>query len=528
MQHNLGMALVKAGALAEAMPSLEQAVRLEPGSADAWNSLGYTQWQMGQFAEAQASLGRAVQLDPQHAQAHLNRAMLRLLLADFANGWPEYEWRWQAANVSLPPFHRPAWDGTPLAGRTILLHTEQGAGDTIQFVRYATLVKQRGATVFLACPASLVPLLSTCPGIDKVFAKGEALPDFEVHAPLLSLPRLFDTTAATIPRGVPYLSAQPLAALRPDLHRKLGGKRWFKIGIAWQGSRKYGEDASRSVPLARFAPLAAVKGVRLFSLQKGDGIEQLEQVDVDVIDLGRGLDEKTGAFVETAAVVQNLDLVVTADTAVAHLAGALSVPVWVALPHVPNWRWGVDGDDSPWYPSLRLFRQTERGSWEPVFHQIAEALRARIADRGHARPVRVHMAPGELLDRITILQIKAERITDQARLHHVRTELDVLLAARAEAIPESAELARLTAELRKVNEALWGAEDRLRAYERAADFGRDFVEVARSVYQQKATPYCPGFTPVCRGSGSSGKVRRARCRCHRPGQYRPLRSRWFR
>jgi len=290
----------------------------------------------------------------------------------FARGWPEYEWRWHRRQAVQRNFYATRWDGSPLAGRTILLHAEQGLGDTLQFVRYASLVKRRGGTIIVECQPPLVKLLTGCPGIDQVVAYGDALPPFEFHAPLMSLPAIFGTTVETIPQEVPYLLADP--ELRQKWRGELEGMREFKVGIVWQGRPEPPWVGNRSIPLRKYAPLAQVPGVKLFSLQKGPGVEQLVASSVEVTDFGPRLDEATGPFLDTAALMRNLDLVITSDTATAHLAGALGVPVWVAIPVAPDWRWMLNRTDSPWYPTMRLFRQTNLGDWDTVFAQMATEL----------------------------------------------------------------------------------------------------------------------------------------------------------
>jgi Flp pilus assembly protein TadD len=380
-RHTLAVALLRQEKLAEGAAGFEEVLRRRPDHAEALNDLGYTRRKQGRWADARECFDRALALQPDHPAAHHNRALLRLLLGDYEHGWPEYEWRLRCPEITPPPFRTPAWDGSPLAGRTILLHTEQGIGDTLQFVRYAALVKQRGGTVLLACPQKLLQLLSRCPGIDGLVAKGQPLSRFDVHASLLSLPHLFHTTVAKVPAPIPYLS--PDAALVEHWRRELGSINAFKIGIIWKGSAAYREDMYRSIPLAHFEALAAVEGVRLFSLQKGPGSEQLSAVAdrFNVTDLGSRLDETTGAFVETAAVVRNLDLVVTCDSALGHLAGAMGVPVWIGLSLIPDWRWMLDRPDSPWYPRTRLFRQRELGNWDEVFARVAAELRVLLASR---------------------------------------------------------------------------------------------------------------------------------------------------
>jgi hypothetical protein len=299
-----------------------------------------------------------------------------LVAEDYERGWPAYEGRLRIPGF-VPQPNIPRWKGEPLAGRTLMLLAEQGLGDTIHFVRYARALKKQGARIVLACQAALGRLLASAPGVDELYILGSAgeLPPCDFCIPLLSVPGALGTTAATIPREVPYLSADPelVARWRADL----AGVDGFKIGIAWQGSRSFDLDRWRSIPLAQFAPLARLPGVRLISLQKGFGSEQVALVDFPVLDIAGRLDEVAGPFLDTAAVIRNLDLVVTANTAIAHLAGALGVPVWLALQFSPDWRWLRDRDDSPWYPTMRLFRQTAIGQWSDVFKRIAKAIPPR-------------------------------------------------------------------------------------------------------------------------------------------------------
>jgi Flp pilus assembly protein TadD len=371
---NLGLAQARLGRVERAAVCYERALRLRPDHALALNGLALVRQAQWRLDEALALFDRAILVDPAFAHPHVNRAQVWLLQGRFPEGWDEYEWRWRLPRSGRPEGLR-VWNGESLAGRTILLWKEQGVGDTLQFVRYATLVKQRGARVILRAPASLHPLLSTCPGIDELTDEGSrtsVAADF--HCPLLSLPRLFDTTLDSVPNTVPYLHADAgrIARWRQRLSN-LGG---FRVGIAWQGSRGYPEDCLRSIPLTAFRPLADVPGIRLVSLQKGFGREQLSASDLPfaVTELGPDWDEGEGAFLDTAAILHSLDLVVTADTSLGHLAGALGIPVWIALPLVSDWRWMLDRTDSPWYPSVRLFRQTKLGDFSSVFEQMASHL----------------------------------------------------------------------------------------------------------------------------------------------------------
>jgi Flp pilus assembly protein TadD len=479
---NRGNARAHRGAYDEASADFRQALVLRPDYGAAHVGLGSALGRLGRLEEASACYRHALQVNPRDVEAHYNLATVLLLMANLKDGWAEYEWRRLRAGAVKRNFTQPEWDGSELAGRTILLHAEQGLGDTIQFLRYAPLVKQRGGTVVVECQPALVPLLTGCRDVDLLVPRRAALPAFDVHAPLLSLPRILGTTFATVPAEVPYLVADP--ELVEHWRKELGDAGTFKIGIAWQGDPKHSEDRNRSIPLEHFEPLAQVPGVRLVSLQKGPGVEQLAALAdrLPVIDLGGRLDEATGPFLDTAAAMKNLDLVITCDSALAHLAGALAVPVWVALMVIGDWRWLLHRADSPWYPTMRLFRQRRWGDWPEVFARMADALRQQ---RAASRPARLEaeIAAGELIDKITILEIKRDRLSDAAKLRNVRLELETLIAARDGALQPSEELARLTADLKAINETLWQVEDDLRACERQQDFGPRFVELARAVYR---------------------------------------------
>ena len=382
--NNLGNALLQAGRPAEAVGPFQQAPRLQGDHADAHHCLGNAFKELGNLEEAVASYQRAIRLKPDFAEAHGNLALAWLLLGNFEHAWPEYEWRWkcQAGAPFWPGYRQPLWDGSPLNGRTILLHGEQGLGDILQFIRYAPLVKDRGGRVVVGCPEALLPLLSSCRGIDRLTHQALGPTDFELWAPLLSLPRILGTSLTSIPAEVPYLSVD--AELSRRWRREIGSHQAFRIGIHWQGNPKHLSDRQRSFPLAQFAPLAALTGVQLFSLQKGQGVEQLGTLATrfPITDLGSRLND----FIDAAAVMKNLDLVICCDTAIAHLAGALAVPVWLALPFVPDWRWLLNRDDSPWYPTMRLFRQPRPGAWEEVFARIVGAVQQQLTKSAGTRP----------------------------------------------------------------------------------------------------------------------------------------------
>ena len=375
---------------------------------------------------------------------------------------------------------QPQWNGFPLNGRTILLITEQGFGDVMQFIRYAPVLKAQGARVIFECPEKLIKLVTGCAGVDVLIPQGAPLPPYDVYAPLLTIPGLVGTSIDKTPNEVPYIRPDP--QLVEKWRNELSGHHEFKVGINWQGNIKYAGDFHRSIPLKFFEPLARVPGVRLFSLQKNDGVEQLSQIagKFEVTELGSRLDVDTGPFMDTAAVMTCLDLFITSDTAVAHLAGSLGVPVWMALSTTPDWRWLSVREDNPWYPTMRIFRQQKFMDWVPVFDRIAVELRKTVPSTVPTPSVAVETAPGELIDKITILEIKAERMGDPEKVRNVRTELDTLCRARDRTILPSDALASLTAELRSVNEALWDVEDEIRAL-RASGRLRPEVRRAGSV-----------------------------------------------
>jgi tetratricopeptide (TPR) repeat protein len=414
--NNLGIALTREGRFSEALGSFERALRLRPDYPQALNNRGIALRELGRVDEALAGYERALSGDPDYTDAHLNRAFVLLLRGDWQRGWQEYEWRFKHRPSAEKRFAQPAWQGEPLDGRTLLICCEQGLGDALQFIRFTALAKQRGARVVVRCPKRMINLLSRASHIDLLVGEEDKLPSFDCHAPLLSLPRILGTTLETLPNEVPYLSADPelvehwRARVREDRGAVRGpaGAGYdgdeLLVGINWQGNAHYEGDRHRSFPMTCFAPLASVAGVRLLSLQKGVGQEQLARLharpggigrhrDLEIAvqppgvasrrdeiqgftiaDLGPDVDESRGAFMDTAAVMMHLDLVITSDTSVAHLAGALGRPVWVALPFSADWRWLLRRDDSPWYPTMRLYRQPARGDWEAVFQRIKDDL----------------------------------------------------------------------------------------------------------------------------------------------------------
>lgn len=377
--NNLGNVLQQQGRLDEAAACYRRALQVAPNSIEALNNLGRVLKDQGKLHEAIACCRRAVEQDPDSAEAHNTLAYAYLTAGDFQQGWAEYEWRWKTGKAQAVPRRvcaAPRWDGSPLAGRTIFVWCEQGLGDTIQFIRYARLLKQQGATVLVEAPVRLHRLLGQCPWIDRLVEPSQHVPACDCHAPLMSLPRIFGSTLQSVPADVPYLFARE--SLVERWRAWLAGIPGRKIGIAWQGNRQYPGDRWRSIPLQMFAPLSAVEGVSLISLQKGDGAEQVAQLAGQFrVIVPEALDEASGPLMDAAAIMKSLDLVITSDTVVPHLAGALGVHVWVALGQNCDWRWLRGRDDSPWYPTMRLFRQEVRNQWPEVFDRMARELRVR-------------------------------------------------------------------------------------------------------------------------------------------------------
>jgi hypothetical protein len=353
---------------------------LKPQYADALSGLGSAYLESGKLEEAELYNDRALAIDPNLLSARWHRSNLRLLKSDFERGWQDYELRWETGQLPVREFVEPRWNGQYLADKTILLYQEQGFGDTFQFIRYAAIVKQRVLRVLVQCDEVLLPLLARCAGVDQFIAQGTDLPRFDVQTPLLSLPRVLKTTLETIPANIPYIFADPtlVAHWRNALPQHVG----FRIGVNWHGREGQVPWLKRNIPRGYFADLASIPGVRLISLQREATPQPVgAQASDPILDVGPDRSGAKGAFVDTAAIMMNLDLVITSDTSIAHLAGALGVPVWVALPLGCDWRWLLARADSPWYPTMRLFRQKVAGNWITVFTEIKAALHEALAVR---------------------------------------------------------------------------------------------------------------------------------------------------
>jgi tetratricopeptide (TPR) repeat protein len=374
--NNRGNVLHELKRFEEALASYDRALKLRPDFAEALANRGNTLQQLKRFEEALASYDRALTLLPDYAEGHFNEALTRLLIGDFERGWAKYEWRWETKDPpsKRPNIKAPTWRGEDLSGRHLLVFGEQGLGDVIQFARYLPPLVERECRISFLVPAKLHRLLRPFVQPVEIVSELRDVQGIDFQIALASLPQRFNAQLSSIPNKVPYLTAEPDLEAR---WRARVGTYGFKIGIAWQGNPGAKIDDGRSIPLEKFIPLSRIPGVRLISLQKYVGLDQLARLprDVKIETPGDDLDNGPDAFIDTAAVMSILDLIITSDTSIAHLAGALGRPTWVALKHVPDWRWLLDREDSPWYPTLRLFRQTERDDWRSAFSKIERQLR---------------------------------------------------------------------------------------------------------------------------------------------------------
>jgi Tfp pilus assembly protein PilF len=369
---NLGGVLGAKFEFARAIPVLQKAVSLDPNWPELQNRLGVTLRNDGQYQAARAIFRKLAESHPDFAEGRWNLGLTLLVMGDLENGWKEYEWGKRTPNVSIPRgFPQPQWMGEDISGKTILIHAELGFGDTLNFVRYAPLVAARAAKVIVECQPELARLLRGIADISQIVVQGHPLPPFDVHCPMTSLPLSYGTTLQTIPANVPYLSA---AADRITAWRQRVGDVGRKcVGLVWAGRSDHKNDRQRSIRLQQFSPLAEVKSARFFSLQKSPAAQQMSAPPpgIDLLDYSAELTD----FAETAALVANLDLVISVDTSTAHLAGAMGKPVWVLVPFVPDYRWMLNRPDTPWYPTMRLYRQPKQGDWDSVLANVTRDLR---------------------------------------------------------------------------------------------------------------------------------------------------------
>ena len=373
--YNLGTEFQKSGNLEEALLCYDKSIKINPYDVEAHLNRGNTLKDLRRFNEALVAYDRAIALKPDFAPAYWNKSITKILLGDDLEGWKLYEWGWKSSERgSIRKFSQPLWLGEELiSGKTLLIHSEQGLGDAIQFCRYAPMVSALGARVILEVPSALVTLLSTLEGNITVIEKGGALPAFDLYCPVMSLPLAFKTALTSIPETTPYLRPDHDKLL--EWRRRLGEKTRPRIGLAWSGSLTHKNDRNRSIPLNVLEELLK-RPFEFHSLQK-----EIRPEDMNVLSRMQHIHSHQNDlkdFSDTASLAQEMDLVISVDTSVAHLAGALGIPAWVLLPHTPDYRWLLDRDDTPWYPNSTLFRQPSRGDWNSVIKAVSARLKTHF------------------------------------------------------------------------------------------------------------------------------------------------------
>ncbi len=376
--YNKGNSLQKLQNFKESVFNYNKALEFNSNFFAAYVNKGNSLKSLKKLDEAIINYNKAIEIKSNEAEPNWNKAITLLLKGDLEEGWKYYEWRWKKNNFSSEKrnFSQPLWLGNfNINKKIILIHTEQGLGDSIQFSRYIELVEKLGAKVIFEVEEPLIKLMKYLNGNFNIIQKGKRLPFFDCHCPLLSLPNAFKTNINTIPNNIPYIK-------KPSLQKKIWQNKLnennFNIGICWQGS-SYSKDEGRSFPVGYFKNISKIKNVKLFSLQKNDGSEQLEINfnEIKIVNLGSDLD-KDAPFLDTAILMKNLDLVITVDTSIAHLAGSMGCKVWVVLQYIPDWRWMLDKKFTPWYPSMKLFRQLKPNDWGNPFKQIEKEIKSFI------------------------------------------------------------------------------------------------------------------------------------------------------
>ncbi len=417
----------------KALTLYQQLLKTRSNDSSILYNTAYTLKKLGRIQEAMPFYQAALQKKPDHAEAHFSLGLAHLMNGNFKEGWPEYEWRWQR-NCQLKPrtFKQPQWDGSPLGGKIIFLHAEQGLGDTFQFIRYAKVIKEKykGTIIVAAVQRPLMDIIThCCPYIDKVITLDQMPAQFDFHAPLMSLPLILGTEEKTIPTPIPYITPDP--ALVDHWQRELASDTNIKVGICWQGNNQYSTPflravvAAKSVALATFAPLTHIPGISFYSLQKETGTEQIATINqiLNIKLFDDHFDKDHGRFMDTAAVMKNLDLIITIDTSIAHLAGAMGIPTWVLLPEPPDWRWMLHRSDSPWYPdTMHLIRQSKVDDWDTVIQTIATALQeyATTKRRPSSPLIKKSTEKNPIIagDTITSFETTLHNNPDDARTHY--------------------------------------------------------------------------------------------------------------
>lgn len=512
---------------AEALRLYEQILEQNPNNHHVLYNFGYTIKKMGYIEKAIEIYDRVLSMDPDYALAHFSRSLSYLTLGDWERGWQEYESRWAAYGESPKKFDSPVWDGSSLYGKRILLYAEQGLGDSIQFVRYAQLVKDMGAYVIVETQGPLKDLLKLCPYIDEVYARGEQLPQCDTHIAFMSLPMIFKTTIETTPHNVPYIYAKP--ELVSYWAEQLKDDHNFRIGICWQGNPNYRTQflrqavAGKSMHVKEFEPIMRLPGVTVYNLQKVSGEDQLQELskDVHIRSFGQDFDTQHGRFMDTVAIMKNLDLVITIDTGTCHVAAALGVPTWNLLPNPADWRWMIDRTDTPWYNNMRLFKQPKPGDWKGSIEACVQALEPilrgekTVEEVTQDKGIRKEKRPYENNNSTPILDTKLSAINPQPtpqkttqtircldttlfkfeRLEGQCEQQQEIVTAPTKQHEVSApqaqpiEMKQLTTQLIAINKELWECDQQLKKQNISA-FDDNFIKLAAQIVilqQQKCS-----------------------------------------
>ena len=471
----------------QALRDVDTSIHIKNDFAFGYVNKGNVLGEIGKIKEAIDSYKTAIEIDPKCIEAQFNLGILQLSLKDMITGFHNYELRRKKTKPTFTfskdiPYLEHLSD---LNGKKILLIPEQGIGDTIQFCRYIPLLQERGAEVTFCCPKNLINLFKYFIYDLKVIGDADITNNYDYYCSLLSLPYIFNTKFNNIPSAVKYFNVDPI---KVKTWQSVFKKSTFKIGIAWQGSKNK-IDLGRSIPIEYFKTLSEFKNVELISLQKGEEISRLENnpvnFDIHFIDQ---FDEGDNAFLDTAAIMECCDLIITSDTSIAHLAGSIGKRTWLGLKLVPDWRWFLDEETTPWYPSMRLFRQSTWGDWQEVMNKMADALQNDFNLERKDDPMNENVTPfvpcswGEIIDKITILELKSQHIIDQEKQKHIATELQMLISVASKILLNDVQIWTLKDALFAVNQNLWNIEDQIRIKEKNKEFDQEFIELARSVY----------------------------------------------
>ncbi len=458
----------------EALSFYLKALELKPTATAILYNIGSLLNNLGYTDKAIEIYHKVLEQKPDDASAHFSLARAYLSIGDFERGWNQYQWRSKALNETLPECKQPVWNGSDLKDKTLLIYGKN-AREIFQFIRYAKLIKEQGAQVIFQAPSFLTEILSLCPYLDHVISQDDPVPHFDVHIPLISLPLIFKTRLESIPAHVPYLHADK--NLEESYRSRLAKNQPFKIGLCWQATRgKQTAAVAKSIPLEQLAPLLDIEGIELYTLQTSNDSKEIGDIKALSKMQSFESDQTNDRFTDTAARMKNLDLIISIDSWTAHLAGGLGLPVWVMLPYHADWCWLSNRTDSPWYPTMRLFRQSEPGNWHSVLALVAQELTS-ILQQGCQDKDADKLAPDELIDQITQCNIameeKKEDMNQIAQYNH-----DHLYSMYQEYVRQYPELAQYAQHMEEVNKQLAWLEEK-RTHSNQSVFDPQYIDIVR-------------------------------------------------